>query len=139
MYFIGQSSPCRMKRIFRVGQNHIYMRCIYVFFGREITKYTVIYGVYLRFWPTLRIFNRVQREQRGQALLTHQSPGKWRYTSKGSKVCSCHNSSTKYPVIYVHSRSCPNICLQSQGHVWMLMSNKKQDRCLQVPFNTITL
>jgi hypothetical protein len=22
-------------------------------FGREITKYTVIYGVYIQFWPTL--------------------------------------------------------------------------------------
>ena len=28
--------------------------CVYtVFFGREITKYTVMYGVYVRFWPTL--------------------------------------------------------------------------------------
>jgi hypothetical protein len=25
-----------------------------VFFGREITKCTAIYGVYTRFWPTLR-------------------------------------------------------------------------------------
>jgi len=33
----------------------IYIRCIYSFFGREITKYTVIYGVYIRFWPTLNI------------------------------------------------------------------------------------
>jgi len=32
----------------------IYIRCIYGIFGREITKYTVIYGVYIRFWPTLR-------------------------------------------------------------------------------------
>ena len=31
------------------------MRCIYGVFGREITKYTVIYGAYIRFWPTLRI------------------------------------------------------------------------------------
>jgi hypothetical protein len=31
----------------------IYIRCIYGIFGREITKYTVIYGVYIRFWPTL--------------------------------------------------------------------------------------
>jgi len=37
----------------RVGQSHIYIRCIYGIFGREITKYTVIYGVYIRFWPTL--------------------------------------------------------------------------------------
>ena len=28
---------------------------IYGFFGWEITKYTVIYGVYIRCWPTLHI------------------------------------------------------------------------------------
>ena len=28
---------------------------MYGFFGREITKYTVIYDVYIRFWPTLLI------------------------------------------------------------------------------------
>jgi hypothetical protein len=38
----------------RVGQNHIYgIWCMYGIFGREITKYTVIYGDYIRFWPTL--------------------------------------------------------------------------------------
>jgi hypothetical protein len=26
-------------------------------FGREITKYTVTYGVYIRFWPTLNIYH----------------------------------------------------------------------------------
>ena len=35
----------------------IYIRCIYVVLAREITKYTVIYGVYIRFWPTLRMHN----------------------------------------------------------------------------------
>ena len=33
----------------------IYIRCIYSIFGREIIKYTVIYGVCIRFWPTLHI------------------------------------------------------------------------------------
>jgi hypothetical protein len=33
----------------------MYIRCIYVIFGRQIPKYTVIYGVYIRFWPTLLI------------------------------------------------------------------------------------
>ena len=33
----------------------IYIRCIYGIFGSGITKYTVIYGVYIRFWPTLLI------------------------------------------------------------------------------------
>ena len=31
----------------------IYIRCIYGIFGREISEYTVIYGVYIWFWPTL--------------------------------------------------------------------------------------
>ena len=29
---------------------------LYGIFGREITKYTVIYDVYIRFWPTLLAF-----------------------------------------------------------------------------------
>ena len=33
----------------------IYVRCIYGIFGREITKYTVIYGVCIRFWPNLNM------------------------------------------------------------------------------------
>ena len=36
----------------RVGQNHIYIQFIYGILGREITKYTVIYNVYIGFWPT---------------------------------------------------------------------------------------
>jgi len=31
----------------------IHIRCIYGILGRNITKCTVIYGVYIRFWPTL--------------------------------------------------------------------------------------
>ena len=31
----------------------IYSWCVYGIFGREIVEYTVIYGVYIRFWPTL--------------------------------------------------------------------------------------
>ena len=37
----------------------ICIRCISVFLGREITKYTVIYGVYVRSWPTLLSANYV--------------------------------------------------------------------------------
>jgi len=33
----------------------IYKRCIYGICGRENTKYTVIYGVYIGFWPTLEM------------------------------------------------------------------------------------
>jgi len=31
----------------------IYIRCKYGIFGRKLTRYTVIQGVYIRFWPTL--------------------------------------------------------------------------------------
>jgi hypothetical protein len=31
----------------------IYIRFVYGIIGREFTIYTVIYGVYIRFWPTL--------------------------------------------------------------------------------------
>ena len=30
-----------------------YIWCIYRIYGREIAKYTVKYGVYIQFWPTL--------------------------------------------------------------------------------------
>ena len=33
----------------------LHIRCLYSMFGREITKHTVIYGVYIRFWPTLKM------------------------------------------------------------------------------------
>ena len=32
-----------------------YIRCVYSTFGRETTIYTVIYGVNIRFWPTLHV------------------------------------------------------------------------------------
>jgi len=36
----------------KVGQNHTFIG-IYGIFGREITIHTVVYGVCVRFWPTL--------------------------------------------------------------------------------------
>ena len=42
----------------------IYIRCTYGNFGREITKYTVIYGVYIWFWPTLQMC--CQYRQKGE-------------------------------------------------------------------------
>jgi hypothetical protein len=55
----GWSEPCIYAvydRIYVGMARTIYTRCIYGIFGREITKYTVIYGVYIRFWPTLNIW-----------------------------------------------------------------------------------
>jgi len=41
-------------RICRGGQNHIYTVNV-PYFGREVTKYTGIYGIYIRCWPNLGI------------------------------------------------------------------------------------
>jgi len=40
----------------------IYIRCIYDKFGWEITKYTVIYGAYIRFWPSLCMCSASHRD-----------------------------------------------------------------------------
>jgi len=40
-------------RIYMVLANPRCIRCVYDIFGREITVHTVIYGVYIQFWPTL--------------------------------------------------------------------------------------
>ena len=37
--------------------------------GREITIYTVIYGVYIRFWPTLPIYGGYQYHPAGQTTI----------------------------------------------------------------------
>ena len=49
------NEPHQLEHTCRVGQSHTYIRCIYGIFDREITKHTVIYGVYIQFWPTLHI------------------------------------------------------------------------------------
>ena len=40
---------------------HIHIWCTYGMFGREITKYTVIYGLQIRFWPTLGTHHPTRR------------------------------------------------------------------------------
>ena len=47
----------------------ICIRCIHGIIGREITKYTVIYGEYIRFWPTLRTCGKANHK----ASLTGES------------------------------------------------------------------
>ena len=41
----------QMSRVART----IFIQCIYGIFGMEIAGYTVIHGVYTRFWPTLQM------------------------------------------------------------------------------------
>jgi hypothetical protein len=54
---------------------NIYIRFIFGDFGREITKYTVIYGVHIRFWPTLDIGNH-------GAAKSHQLAGSSEHLSR---------------------------------------------------------
>ena len=66
----------------------IYIRCIHGIFGREITTYTVIHGVYVRFWPTLVITNllwcAICRE--GEETYTHSRA----HTLKSTGIKSNH-------------------------------------------------
>jgi len=48
---LSQESTSTRVRLART----IYIRCTYGIFGREITKYTVMHGVYVRVWPTLHM------------------------------------------------------------------------------------
>ena len=51
---VCDGATCERGKVSCVGlARTIYIQCIYGVFGREIIKYTVIYGVYIRFWPTL--------------------------------------------------------------------------------------
>jgi len=50
------SWPERGRMSYTMGYPEPYISGVYTgVFGREITKYTVMYGVYSRFWPILRI------------------------------------------------------------------------------------
>jgi len=66
----------------RIGHALVrYMRCTHFFFGREITKYTVINGVYIRLWPTLHTHSTAipSVHHRKQSRAPHS-----RLVSKGS-------------------------------------------------------
>jgi hypothetical protein len=65
MLWVGRNQLCTWcfwqgitnKRCIYIGlARTINIRCIYGIFGREIAKCTVIYGVYIQFWPTLHIY-----------------------------------------------------------------------------------
>jgi hypothetical protein len=46
----------------------IYLRCIYGIFCRDVIKYTVIYGVYILFWPTLVMYHNRQSTERAKYI-----------------------------------------------------------------------
>jgi len=52
VFLAGISSTIRSYTVYIYGSGQPY---IYGIFGRDIINYTIIYGVYIRFWPTLYI------------------------------------------------------------------------------------
>jgi hypothetical protein len=65
MRMVGQNCIC-MVFLAMVSPN-IYG--IYVIFGREITKHTVIYGAYIRFWPALMTWKHEAQMQAHKVVL----------------------------------------------------------------------
>jgi len=72
---------------------YMYIRCIHGIFGREITKYTVLYGVYIRFWSTLSTAGTIRgtylhTAQRQVAVsaapLPRSHPTSWRKGCQGN-------------------------------------------------------
>ena len=77
----------------------IYIRCVYGSFGGEFTIYTVMYVVYIRFWPTLCMW---LTPRRGYCLLST------RRTSK--RLCST--------LLFEASAGCPtsSVLVVCVGH-----------------------
>jgi len=67
----------------RVGQDHIYTRCIYGMFGREITKYTVIYGAY-----------NIHGSDQLYTWHVHMTPLCMYYTTLAGATCTTHPRAT---------------------------------------------
>ena len=62
----------------KVGQNHICKWCITVILAGQIAKYTVIYGVNIRFWPTLLpLQNPVKATVAGVDMHCNQEAEMW--------------------------------------------------------------
>jgi len=64
VFLAGESlNICHVRYLLYTGlARTTYLRCTYGIFGRGITKYTVTYGVYMRFWPTLHTAHQNERE-----------------------------------------------------------------------------
>ena len=72
VFLAGESPNIRSYTVYMYGSyiglaRTIYIRCTNGIFGRGITKYTVIYSVYVRFWPTLLILSLLRRVKRQAA------------------------------------------------------------------------
>jgi len=105
----------------RVGQNHTYtdIRYIYGILGREIIKYTVIYGVYIRFWPTLHMCKHTHYSIQTQSL-RHMCKCTHPYTPSHSQSPKLYSQSlrtcsTGIPDHYSHLPHGCSRCLVTQA------------------------
>ena len=65
-------------------------------FGREITKYTVIYGVCVQFWPTLKkLDTHLDRELPAVCVIEHPSFQRQRFVCQAAVPCS-HEPASKH-------------------------------------------
>jgi len=115
----------------------IYIRCIYGIFGNDITKYTVIYGVYIRFWPTLfmpQYTRGFTQNHNDTHMYTHT---RYRHTQHNTrhrhaqhKITHTHTHDTR---MYAHATQTHTqkithtkhtLCLSSVTPQKQLMSNK---------------
>jgi hypothetical protein len=74
---------------YRVLARTIHLWCIYGVFGREIIKHAVIYGVCIRFWPTLHIQEEVWVAV--QVCIKHSRAAE---RSKDAYFCEVHERCT---------------------------------------------
>ena len=73
-------------RLARTIYIYIYMRCLYNYFCRDIKIYTVIYVVYIWFWPTLQMTHLSLRADHEHPLPSH-SPSS--HASRALPSCCC--------------------------------------------------
>jgi hypothetical protein len=95
----------------------VYTRCIYRFVGREITKYTVMYGFYTQFWPTLLMCGS-----------KHTCEHTWAYTCK-------HTEHTEHTCEHTWAHTCKHTrkhtCEHTWAHVWTHSTQSKRVNTLK--------
>ena len=112
----------------------IHIQCIYSIFGREIAKYTVIYGVFIRFWPTLNMLH----------YISLQAPASNTHTLTKSHTTTLHvSSSTHTPEAAVASKAWASCKVATHVHTRMhtiafSYTNKRANACGQHTQHTHT-
>jgi hypothetical protein len=121
---------------------YIYIRYIYGILGREIIKYTVIYGVYIRFWPTLHMCKHTHYSIQTQSL-RHMCKCTHPYTPSHSQSPKLYSQSlrtcsTGIPDHYSHLPHGCSRCLLMHTHT-LLHTQTPSHSSLKLLVHTHTL